>query len=1660
MSQNPRTVLIVDDSPEDRELYGRYLLRDREHSYTLVSAKLGREGLELWQRHQPDAVLLDYRLPDLDGLEFLAQLQTRSHQPCLPVIVVTGYGNEAIAVQAMKAGAQDYLVKEQITPESLQLAVNGAIETVQLRTQLQQRIERERLVAQITRQIHQSLDLDEILQTTVTQVRHFLQTDRVLIFRLHSEGQGIVVKESVGTDWTALLSTTLYDPCFNEHYVEAFRQGLVTIKPDIYDGSIDPCHVELLRTLQVRANLVVPIVAGDQLWGMLIAHHCTAPRQWQSLEIDLLKELATQVGIALQQAELYQQVKSELAERQRAESALRQQTERERLVWQIAQRVRQTLDLNEILQTTVDQVRQFLVCDRVFIYRFGPDFSGFVMVESVGDDRLPILDAQVEDQYFMETRGEDYRTGRIQAIADIYTAGLTECHVDLLERFQVRANLAVPILQGEALWGLLVANQCSEPRQWQPLEIDLLKQLTNQVAIALQQADLYQQAQNELAERRRVEAELRESEERFQAFMNNSPFAAFIKDENRRLIYANPYVEQLFGKSAAELIGCNNFGMLPESLVAEIEDHDRTVLSTGEATEFIETIPNADGVLTYWLTIKFLLYNSQGQPLLGGISIDISDRKRAEEALRDSEERFRQIAENIDVVFWITELPERRVSYVSPAYARLWGLNPQCVYDDFQVWVNQLHPEDREPTERAFQEKAFEGRFDEEYRIILPDGSVRWVRDRCFPLKDESGKIYRLTGLAEDISDRKQAEEALRQSEEFKQRMLESSPDCIKLLDINGRLLYMNAGGLCLMEIDDLTPYLNTEWICFWQGEAQQDAEAAMAAAKAGGVGKFQGYCPTAKGTPKWWEVIVSPILDGLGQVERLLSISRDITDRKQAEEALRESEQRLQMALDGSGGGLWDWNIVTNEDYLSPRWLEMLGYEAGELPANYSTWEQLIHPDDKVWVMERLHAHLQDDSVPYKFEYRVLTKSGEWKWIANYGKVVMRDAQGNPLRMAGIHYDITDRKQAEVALRENEARLQLAQKATKSGLWDWDITINSAKVSEEYCTLFGLDPATEEVSYEEWLNLLHPDDRTQASEHVTHAIEQREDFEAEYRILHPDGIRWLYAKGQVFYDETGKAVRMLGNVQDISDRKRAQQVLQNALQKLNFHVENSPLAVIEWDSEFRVSRWSPEAERIFGWQADEVIGKRSYDWQFVFDQDLEAVRDVVTRLAGGMEQRNVSHNRNYTKDGAVVHCEWYNSTLLDASGRLVSVLSLVLNVSDRVRLLAERDRILQLEQTARAEAERANRIKDEFLAVLSHELRSPLNPILGWTRLLQTRKFDETKTAEALATIERNVKLQTQLIDDLLDVARILRGKLTLNAEPINLAFVIESAIETVRTAAVAKSILIHSVLPNIGQVSGESVRLQQIIWNLLSNAVKFTPRDGRVEIRLEQVGDQAEITVTDTGKGIKSDFLPHIFEYFRQEDASVTRKHGGLGLGLAIVRHLVEAHGGTVTADSPGEGQGATFTVRLPLLNVEPETDERNQSLESEGDLTGIRVLVVDDEPDTREILAFILKEYKAEAMAVASVSEVLTILESFNPDILISDIGMPDVDGYTLLRRVRSLPAERGGQIPAIALTAYARVEDQQQALVAGFQRHISKPVDPGKLVATISELLSRH
>jgi PAS domain S-box-containing protein len=516
--------------------------------------------------------------------------------------------------------------------------------------------------------------------------------------------------------------------------------------------------------------------------------------------------------------------------------------------------------------------------------------------------------------------------------------------------------------------------------------------------------------------------------------------------------------------------------------------------------------------------------------------------------------------------------------------------------------------------------------------------------------------------------------------------------------------------------------------------------------------------------------------------------------------------------------------------------------------------------------------------------------------------------------------------------------------------------------------------------------------------------------------------------------------------------------------------------AVFATDTEGRILSWNPGVGHLLGYEEAEWVGLRG---SIIFTpEDRERGADKQEMETAAREGRALDERWHVRKDGSRFWSSGLLMALHDGEGRLRGY-SKMLRDATRSRQTEEmlRDANSRLveaavrEQEARAEAEEANRLKDEFLATLSHELRTPLTAILGWTHLLRSGRLDEESAARAVEIIERNADAQNRLIEDILDVSRVVTGKLALHVEPVEPAAVIEAAAEAVRPAAEAKRVELK--IPASAEavsVSVDAARLRQVVWNLLTNAVKFTPEGGKVEVRVERADSSVRIKVSDSGEGIDPEFLPYVFDRFRQADASTTRKRGGLGLGLAIVRHLVELHGGTVSAESEGPGRGATFTVTLPLAATggqqggpddsrAPRVKRTPAPAECPPSLSGLRVLVVDDEPDTLDFLVAVLESCKVEVTAASSAAEAFRLLREVKPDVLVSDIGMPGEDGYQLIRRVRRLEDGEGGRTPAVALTAYAREADRRKAIRAGFQAHMTKPLEPSELAEVVASLAGR-
>jgi PAS domain S-box-containing protein len=701
--------------------------------------------------------------------------------------------------------------------------------------------------------------------------------------------------------------------------------------------------------------------------------------------------------------------------------------------------------------------------------------------------------------------------------------------------------------------------------------------------------------------------------------------------------------------------------------------------------------------------------------------------------------------------------------------------------------------------------------------------------------------------------------------------------------------------------------------------------------------------------------------------------------------------------------------------------------------------------------------------------------------------------------------------------VRASEERLLSALRSGRTVAWEWDLLTDRVIRSENCAELLGLPVESDARQGGEFMKVVHPDDRERVGLAVRRAMETGDPVETVFRLVRTDGrILWVLDEGKFDVDVTGRPVRMSGIIRDITEWKHeegARQDTERALADLRDQLSAELAIVVRLhemstrfvqggdltrlleevlDAALVIARTDLGQVRLHepGTNTLRLVAHRGFSADYV--GRFAEISASVGALGVAMSRRErlvVEDLRSSAlfpdhvraaEEAEGVQASLF-TPLLGRSGEILGMISAHFRTPRRpsereLRLTdlfarqaadfvehsqarAARDELLARELSARAEAEDANRAKDEFLAMLSHELRTPLNAMLGWVRMLRAGRLDPAGAAHGLEVIERNIRHQTQIIADLLDVSRIISGKLTIDLQPVDLAPAIESAVETLRPAAHARNVTLTADLQaSAGTVAGDAARLEQVVSNLLTNALKFTSAGGEVHVALSRRGDWAHLTVRDTGVGIRPDFLPHLFERFRQADSSSTRVHGGLGLGLAIVRHLVEVHGGRVHANSEGEGKGATFTVELPILSAEPLgrwSSRRWTADHRRVDLTGVRVLLVDDDLDTLDVVKIALGEQGASVQVACSVAEAWDHLMHAPADVLVSDISMPGEDGFDLMRRMRA-SGGRIAAIPAIALSAFARHEDASRAAAAGFQRHLAKPVELGELVVAVAML----
>jgi PAS domain S-box-containing protein len=1178
-------------------------------------------------------------------------------------------------------------------------------------------------------------------------------------------------------------------------------------------------------------------------------------------------------------------------------------------------------------------------------------------------------------------------------------------------------------------------------------------------------------------------------------------------DREGRYTYINPAGAKLLNHRVETLVGQYLWDVFPESLGSSFYRGYHRALAEGRTIELEADCPP----LTKPFKVQFY---PQGE----GLCAYFRERGDGAESARMERHQERDFLAAV-----VNAIPNLVVIF--DRQGRIVSFNQACEtttgysfaeVQGMYIWERLVVPEEIESIKRVFENLRSTGMPNEYINDwVTKDGDRRAIAWSNTVLRDPQGEMEYIIGTGLDISDRYAAEAALRQSTERFRIAAENTSDLIYEWEMaTGRVDWFG-------NIDEQLGYeagafarTRQAWLDRIHPSDRDRVENARQRHLQTREPFDEEYqIQRADGIYLYWSDRGTALWNDQGRPYKWIGATTDITLRQWAQSeiiklnrTLKRRVKELQTLLKFIPIG-----IAISEDPHCERirfnsvLADNLGISSpvlshfNPLPEARADGFKLYHNGRELAPEEFPMRYAATHQVEVlEFEVDAIYEDGRTIEFLTYAAPIL-DEEGQTRGSVGAFVDITHRKQIEEALRHGEELYRSLAEALPQMIF---LCTPGGKL--EYCNPSGvnyLGLSLEQILRRSPLEWIHPSDRAEAVAHWRNAIATETAYEIEVRLQRSDGLyRWHTLRMNAITGVGARLLKWLGTATDIEDRKRSQQQ-ERFLAKASSVLANSLDYQTTLDSLAHLT-----VPSIADWCAIDVIDKNGTSERLAVahtdpsKEELaqELYRRYPPKKEATMGQANVirtgqSELYPHIPDSVLVEAASdaehlgilrelrLNSGMcvpIKARGRTLGTITFVREAGSRsydrtdlimAEKLAHRAAIALDNARLYREAQDANRLKDEFLATLSHELRTPLNSILGWAQILRNRRLSEEKMGLALETLERNARLQFQLIEDLLDVSGIITGKLRLNVTSVSLYQAIEEAIESVRPAAEAKQIQLRTELDrHAGPVSGDRDRLQQIVWNLLSNAIKFTPPEGCVTVILEQFQTSIQIRVIDTGQGIKPEFLPYVFDRFRQGDSSSTRAYNGLGLGLAIVRHLTELHGGTVSADSPGLGQGAMFTVELPLM-PRCELPDRNEShflslepfpeLNSTTSLEGVRVLVVDDEADTRSLLTLVLEECGAKVHAAASVRQSLIAIRQFSPQVLISDIAMPEEDGYTLIRHIRRMELSEGGYLPAAAVTAYARSEDRTRALKAGYDIHLPKPVDTAELIAVVERLAAR-
>jgi PAS domain S-box-containing protein len=1056
--------------------------------------------------------------------------------------------------------------------------------------------------------------------------------------------------------------------------------------------------------------------------------------------------------------------------------------------------------------------------------------------------------------------------------------------------------------------------------------------------------------------------------------------------------------------------------------------------------------------------------------------------------LRASEEKFRAAFDQ-SIMGMVLSDEDGVVLSANQAFCRIVGRRlEEVVGRDSE---HMTHPEDqRQNRDQLARIKAKEQDSTTfQKRYVRKDGFVVWTQINVTPLPGTNDEPGTLVATIEDITAEVEARKALLESEQHLRLILESVRDyAIMTVDPEGRVTAWNSGAQQVFgySVDEI---LGKDSAILWTPEDRDRDAPAYERNQAIQKGSWEGerYQQRKDGSRFFASGRLRPMHDDQGNLVGFVKVCQDITLQHEAAQELAAARAKIAGTLEA------ERQRLAEIFQRSPSFMAVMrgDQHVFEL-ANDEYFSMVGHRDIIGRSVREALPELEGQGV-YELLDGVFT-TGESYRATDLPVVLHRSPGGEPethyvdfvylpirdaeQRVTGIMVhgiDQTHRRNAEQSLKTVAEQRRLALDAAGMGWWHLNVHTQQMTWDEKAGQIYGVD--TESLSFEEALNLVCVEDRAAVQNAVNQALdaENPQPYFVEYRVQHADGsLHWVQSKGRAHFSSAPfrQATELVGTALDVTEIKLAQDALRQSEQRFRQMADAMPQIVFTARPDGHVDYFNAKWYDYTGFDPTADTGTGFEHWRQAHNEDglrRSAIAWPEAIRTGNPYEIEYQLRRH---DGEF---RWHLARALpirNDKGEVIRWIGTNTDIHDNKELQQENEKLLLSERAAREEAERANRIKDEFLATLSHELRTPLSAILGWCTILSNEP-DPGDYANGLEIIERNARAQAQIIDDLLDMSAIISGKVRLHVTSTDLAPVVRTAVETLRPTAEAKGVRLQCILDPLARaISGDANRLQQIFWNLLSNAIKFTPKGGRVQVLLERVNSHLEVSVSDTGEGIPPEFLPLVFDRFRQADASITRRHGGLGLGLAIVKQLVELHGGSVRVKSVGLGFGSTFTVSLPLSAVhsEPPQEETQRQHPQSGstplpipvhalNLDGVKVLVVDDEPDARSLICRLLADQKAVVSTASSVNGAMEQMEACVPDVLVSDIGMPGEDGYSLIRRVRALPSDKGGNVPAIALTAYARSEDRMRAIMAGFQMHIAKPAEAAELLAMIASLAGK-